>query len=580
MGKEKKRTVDEQEKEETLFYYELIGIVFIIVSITILGELGKLGTFFTILFKVTFGDWYWIFLVFLLFFGFVNLFKHKSFDFKNQRFIGFVFICFGLLIFAHFPLHNYIQSSSNAYFSETWKVYKAFINTEADMYLGGGLVGSVMFYIVYYLFGAVGVVLVALLIMMLGLSLIIKMPIIDMFRNLWKNARKVGKFTGNFNHFFKYKLGNEQEKKEVAKNIFSKSQQIPLKILEEYQNVMNYNFQEKLCTETRSLIHTVFNNLNIEYRDLDFTISYKITTYKFTMFSEYDLQSLANRLNNIIEEHLLIAQEGNNLIIQIINKYPQILTMRELLMKQNNLYNNYVLPIGLTYENKLCEVDLTTNGNLLLIGSSNSGLKNFINYYIFGLFVKEDLIKYEFEIYDPKNEFYYLHHLIKINNEDDINAYLNLVIGEIDNKLEIINKNATSTIDEYNKKLDIDNCNEARMKRKFIIINKLECDKETYSYFENKIMYVTQLGEKAGVTVVYLVRDENYITSIVLSLFVNKLVFKLNSSYFSSKVLNNDNATYLEANGDCLYLSQVKARRLQTPLVSKKDLESIKDYLK
>ena len=166
MAKDKKRNIDDK-KEETLFYHELIGIIFIIFSISILGQLGKIGSFLTNIFKVTFGDWYWIVILFLLFFGIVNLFTHKNFDFKNQRFIGFLFICFGLLIFAHFPLHNYIEQSSNSYFSETWKIYKTYLDTEANMYLGGGLVGSVMFYIIFYLFGAIGVVLIALLIMLL-----------------------------------------------------------------------------------------------------------------------------------------------------------------------------------------------------------------------------------------------------------------------------------------------------------------------------------------------------------------------------------------------------------------------------
>src|SRR5690554_1700395 len=116
MAKDKKRSNDDN-KEETLFYHELIGIIFIIFSISILGKLGKIGSFLTKIFKVGFGDWYWILILFFLFFGLVNLFKHKNFDFKNQRFIGFTFICFGLLIFAHFPLHNYIQQSSNSYFT-------------------------------------------------------------------------------------------------------------------------------------------------------------------------------------------------------------------------------------------------------------------------------------------------------------------------------------------------------------------------------------------------------------------------------------------------------------------------------
>lgn len=580
MGKDKKRSIDEQEKQETTFYYELIGIIFIIFSVTILGRLGKIGNFMTIFFKVIFGDWYWIFVLFLLFFGFVSLLKHKSFNFKNQRFIGFLFICFGLLIFAHFPLHNYITQKSKSYFSETWQVYKVYINTDIDTYLGGGLLGAVMFYAVFYLFGSVGVVLIGLLIMMFGVSLIINRPMIDIFKSFGKGTKNLGKLARNFNRFFKYNLGMHHEKGSKERFIFTKSQQLPLKILEEYQNVMNYNFQEKLCLETRSLIHSVFSNLHIEYRDLDYTISYKVTTFRFTVFTDFDLKVLIERLNNVIEEDILFGQDGNSLMIQIVNKYPQILTIRELLMKQNSLYQNYLLPLGLTYENKISEVDISKNGNLLLIGSKDSGVKNFINYYILALFVKVNLMNYEIEIYDAPKEFFYLENLLKIVKDVEVNDYLNNIITEIDQKLEIINKLGVTTIDEYNKKLDIDNSKEQRMKRKFIIINHLDTDKETYSYFENKLMYVTQLGEKADIAAVYIIREENYVNSIILSLFQHKLIFRLDTSLFSGKIMNNENATYLQRQGDCFYLSQIKARRLQTALVSKKDLEAADNYLK
>lgn len=580
MAKEKKRSI-ENEKEETLFYHELIGIIFIIFSISILGKLGKIGHFLTNVFKVGFGDWYWVIILFFLFYGLVNLFKHTHFDFKNQRFIGFVFICFGLLIFAHFPLHNYIEETSNAYFSETWRIYKHYLDTNSSMYLGGGLIGAVMFYIIYYLFGSIGVVLVALLIMLLGLSLIIKMPIIEMFKNIGTKTRKLTRFTGNFSKFFKYELGAKEEKpKEEKKSIFAKAQSIQLKIFEDAPNIMNYSFQEKLALEIRGLIHTVFNNLNIEYKDMGYTISYQITSYKYTIFSEFNIDNLIERLNNVIEEDILIGKENSNLMIQITNKYPQILTIKEILLKQNLLYNNYVIPIGLTYENKLCELDVTHNGNLLLIGSKDSGIKNFVNYFIFAMFVKMNLINYEIEIYDSLNEFYHLEKFIPIEKDIEINEYLNKVINLIDSKLEVINNAKTTTIDEYNQKIDIDNEAIEKIKRKFIIINATDVDKETYTYFENKIMYITQLGEKAGVNVIYIIRDELYYTTILSSLFIHKIVFKINTSSFSNKIMNNNNAMYLQNRGDAFYLSQVRARRIQTPFVSNKDIEKVYEVLK
>jgi hypothetical protein len=579
MAKEKKRSADEKEKEETLFYYELVGVICIILAITILGRLGKVGYFLAVFFKVIFGDWYWIFILFLLFFGFLSLLRHKSFDFKNPRFIGCVFICFSLLIFAHFPIHNLIKQRNRNYFAETWALYRLYINTGSDMYLGGGMLGAVMFYVAYYMIGTVGVVLAGAFVLMLGISLIIDMPIVDIFKNLGRRVKDVGRLGKRFNRFFKYDLGRRGAAPE-KKNIFARSQQVPLKILEEYQNVMNYNFQEKLAYETRSLIHSVFNNLHIEYRDLELTVSYKVTTYKFTVFSEFETAKLLERLNNVIEEDLLMARDGSTLMLQVVNKYPQILTLRELLMKQTSLHNNFLIPLGLTYENKLCELDVAQNGHLLLIGSEKTGLRNFINFFVFALFVKENLLNYEIELYDHKNELFVLHDLIPVHTETDVNEYLTAVIAEIDAKLETINGAGVASLSEYNKKLEIANRPEQMLRRKFLIINRLDCDKETYAYFENKLMYIIQLGEKAGITVLYVIRDPMYATSIILSLFPNKLIFKLESAAFSQKILNNENATYLQAEGDCFFLSQIKARRIQTALVSKKDIEAVKGHLK
>ncbi len=93
-------------------------------------------------------------------------------------------------------------------------------------------------------------------------------------------------------------------------------------------------------------------------------------------------------------------------------------------------------------------------------------------------------------------------------------------------------------------------------------------------------MYITQLGEKAGVNVIYIIRDELYYTTILSSLFIHKIVFKINTSSFSNKIMNNNNAMYLQNRGDAFYLSQVRARRIQTPFVSNKDIEKVYEALK
>ena len=47
--------------------------------------------------------------IFIFIYGTYNLIMHKSFDFKHQRFIGYIFIALGILVFAHFRLHSIVQ---------------------------------------------------------------------------------------------------------------------------------------------------------------------------------------------------------------------------------------------------------------------------------------------------------------------------------------------------------------------------------------------------------------------------------------------------------------------------------------
>jgi len=182
MSKEKKRSNEENNKKETLFYYEIIGVVLILVSFVILGKLGKVGILLSKFLKCIFGNWSWLIVLFLLFLGIYNLFLHKKFNLKNSRFIGFVFILISLLIYSHFPLHNYVISKNNNYLSDTINIFKKYLLEENDNYLGGGIIGAILFYSVFYMLGSYGVILVSFLIAVLGISLLINKPIFEILK--------------------------------------------------------------------------------------------------------------------------------------------------------------------------------------------------------------------------------------------------------------------------------------------------------------------------------------------------------------------------------------------------------------
>lgn len=579
MSKEKKRNTDEVEKKETLFYYEIIGVVLIIFSVTILGKFGKIGNFFTIIFKTFFGDWYWFFVLFILFLGLYSLFLHKKFDFKSNVFIGFCFISLTILILSHFPLHNYANNSSKNYFSSIWDVYKNYIDYQESTYLGGGIIGALFFYAIFYMFGKFGVILISILIFLLGISLFINKPVLDMFKFFTSKVKYIKKYTGNFTSFFKYELGSSKGKvKKDKNNIFLKNVSVPIRLFDANKTDTSIAMQEKISNENKNLILTVLNSQNIEYKFIKMNISYKITTYKVLLYSYTDIKQLINKLQEVISDNFFYSKENGVLTLQITNQYEQLLTIKEVLLKQNSLMNNYILPLGVSSDEELIEIDLAKKPNFILIGSENSGIKNTVNSIIMTLFTKVLINNFSLKIFDIYNDFEKYNEVINISH-GNILDFLDEIISEIDERITIFQKFNIYNFTEYNRKIEMGLINETFMKRMIVVVNHINMDKETFSFFENKIMYVNQSSVKVGINIFFIARNSNIINNVVMSLFENKMFFKCDSERFNKNIIKNDNCYYLLDNGDVLLTYDNETFRLQIPLITLSELDNAIKFL-
>ena len=122
MGKEKKQTVEENKKE-SVFYYEILGLVQIVISIISLVKLGIVGLYLALLIKLFFGDWYFIIILMVLINGLRMIIYHEPLNYKNMRFIGIIFILLSLLTFSHFTFHEFIDSYNMNNFQLTFSFY-------------------------------------------------------------------------------------------------------------------------------------------------------------------------------------------------------------------------------------------------------------------------------------------------------------------------------------------------------------------------------------------------------------------------------------------------------------------------
>ena len=570
MSKDKKRNIDEIEKKETLFYYEIIGIIIIILSLVMLLQLGTIGYWLYVLFKVLFGDYYFIILFFILYVGFYSLFMHQGFNIKNQRFIGFVFIGLGIMMFCHIPIHNYVIEKGGNYFSSTWSIYYSYLTIGIGDVLGGGLVGALIFYIFYILFGLVGVCLIAVLIIMLGISLIINRSIGDMFKYSCLHFKDIFKYTKSFSNFFKYEIGKKKEYEKTS--IYNKNIQIPLKLLEDYKNEINYNFQVKLSNETKSLINSILNNMNLQYKEIETVVSYKVTTYRYLVFTDFDNRELLKKLKNVVDEEIQFGRDNRKVVIQINNKHQQFLCLRTLLFKQTNLMNNFIIPIAIDYNNRLFEFDLSSNGGLLLISDETKEIYNFLLTFIFSLFVKNNLKTFEIHLFDGDCEYANLYEFCLLEKITDINDYIQLIKNEVDKRLELLQKFNVNNIDEYNLKIEMEELQKEKIKR-IVYIFKTNINDDLV-LLEDKIFYIVQSAVKCGIFIIQIC-ESHKVSNIINSIYDYKLIYKVNNHNFIYP-----NCYGLGTDGDGIIVKNNKELRIASSIVTANDISEIKKYIK
>lgn len=569
-----KKSKEEIKQGAGQFYYETIGMLLLIVTVIIVAKLGKIGYFLSVFLKVLFGDWYLLIVVLIFIFGAYLILKHQSFNFKNQRFLGYVCIIISILMLSHFTVHNYVMEQEGSYFGNTWKFYKDFIGNNDITVLGGGLVGGIVFYIIYSLLSTFGVVLVSLILIILGFTMIINKPIVEIGTYFFNLFKKAGTYHKSFNHFFKYEIGKKDN--EIV-NIYSLKKKLTLKHFDEYKNMeMIYNKNEYM-EELKSLIISVFNNMNLKYRVVHMFSSYSATLFIFIIYDEFDHNLIGTKLTSLIEENMYISKVSNTLNIEINNKNKSILSLREVLVKQPLLYNNYLIPIGINVKNQLEEIDFSREANILVIGDFNVGIKSFVSSIVMSTILKVSIENIEFNLFDDYGDFNQYDFLFKSINNGDIKEYLNNILRQIDERINLMTLKNIHQIDEYN--ILIEHEKEEKIKRIIYIIQLDDYNNAyDYRYIDDKIMYIIQVGKDVGIYTIFISRNIKKVSSILFSLFKYKIIF--NTASLESPLIETKHVKVLSNNGDVLFYRENIIKRMQTPKFTIEEMNKIKKEIK
>ncbi len=565
MGKEKKMYLEENKKQLT-FYYELIGVGTILISLIALARLGVVGYYVMMTFRIVFGDWYFAFLLALLLFGIYCLFKHQPLNVLNMRFIGIVLLMVSLLTLAHFPMHNYVSEFGTSYLKMTFNLYlDYFKNYEEGMVVGGGIIGMLFFYLFYTLFSSIGTVVIVIFLSVVGLSFSFNKTIKETLGFVKKIMVKIWNFLRKIKKAIKYDIKvDEKDKKEEKKN--NKAKKITIDDLLEPVRQNYIITEEKHAISLKKVLSNVLNSMNIFYNEISYVVSEHVTTLKVDTIANINLDKLYMRLKAILTERFLITKDLDSpkIKVEVENIDPNPPFLKTMFILQKNYSNNLKLGIGIDTDNDIVELDLNNMYNTLYIENNTSEVIKVFLGYLMMLRIKLTKINCDFIFLDTE-KMYKKAEKMSYYCQDVSNCLTNLK-KDVEKRLDLLNQNNCQDVFEYNKKyfknLDI----------KFIFILNLESilkDSENI----NHLLYLLGVSNSCGYRFIVHYNDQEVLSTTIDSLFLVKILGK-NSKESSDHYIGINPANYL-ANEEGFYMYKDELFRVSLVKSREEEIEKI-----
>lgn len=195
----KKKTSSTKKNANYRFSFEIIGLVFIILSIFSASKTGFAGVFSANLFRFFVGNTFIVASILVGIYGVYLVFKGKEPPFKNKRIMGFLLIYSSLLLVLHARLFAPIVHSDMNIVSATFRFFMTdMANNEITQSLGGGMIGAVFYAISYFLFSQWGTYFIATLSCFFGLFLLFQLSFKTFLKRtgqvvllIWKKLKAV-----------------------------------------------------------------------------------------------------------------------------------------------------------------------------------------------------------------------------------------------------------------------------------------------------------------------------------------------------------------------------------------------------
>lgn len=509
MAKTKYEKISKNIQKKT-FYYEIFGIIYLILFIITILKFGFVGDFLWYLFKLFFGDWFFLFLLILFMVGIYYLILHEKFKINSIRIVGIILVVTAMMILSHFPMHNFISEIEGNYIKNTFNVYfDAFKDKNNDFLIGGGIIGSLCFYLLFYLFSDIGTKFLSIIILLIGFIFIGKLTIKESFNKISKIfnylIRKLKKFLIKLKLRFS-SFANEYDNKRIKIN---KS------IIE---NLHFTNDEELLFVNNKiKEIQKALLESQI-FVKIDSKISSNLIKISLKSYEKLNFQQIIEIFKKLEKTPFVIKSACNDteIYLELDNPFKRNKFLCELCNYGKNIY--FIKE----------DQELVLNKHLILIGA-DLYIEQYLNFLIVLCLIK-------------KNHLFSNQSLT--NNLDQYieKCSIDEIIALIDKRINEYNNNKISNYIEFMK------IKNEEPKFEYYFIHDLHKEMADSSGFE-KIFYCLNMGIHAGIIFIVINDSMPFIDNKILSLCSYKIYFKNNFYYVDNlhmNLLNPDIECYFE----------------------------------
>lgn len=273
-------------------------------------------------------------------------------------------------------------------------------------------------------------------------------------------------------------------------------------------------------------------------------------------------------------KHYFNIESVNNNITTLPLRY--FLESPKMLSDESKL----VVPFGLQEYGDIKIEDIRDQPHLLVAGMKNSGRTTFLHTIITSLILRNSPEELKFILIASKTTKFDVYKKIPylakpiLKNQDEIKKAFEWAEKEIFDRFGLFENNKVTDIERYNEK------NKEKLERIVIVVQDLsKCFSKTPALVERCVVRIAQYGRSAGVHLVIGTSDTSSktITGLMAANIPTRSTFKLNDSKSSNRMIYRSGAEELLGKGDMLYMSwgTSTSKRLQTPYISKEDLEKL-----